>query len=39
MGIFETFYFEGGLDNLNNTGNRSKMYKSVSFADPDYWDN
>ena len=39
VGIFETFYFEGGMDNLNNPGNRSEMYKSVSFADPDYWDN
>ena len=39
VGIFETFYFEGGLDNLNNTGNRSKMYSSVSFLDPDYWNN
>ena len=38
-GIFETFYFEGGIDNLNNPGNRSEMYSSVSFLDPDYWNN
>ena len=31
-------YFEGGIDNLNNPGNRSKLYKSVSFLDPEYWD-
>jgi len=27
----ELFYFEGGLDNKNHPGNRSKLYKSESF--------
>ena len=34
----EWFYFEDGIDNLNNPGNRSKRYSSVSFLDPSYWD-
>ena len=28
----EVYYFEDGLDNLNNPGNRSKKYKSESFV-------
>ena len=28
----ELYYFEGGVDNLNNPGNRSKKYKSESFT-------
>jgi len=27
----ELYYFEDGLDNMNNPGNRSKLYKSESF--------
>ncbi len=34
----EWYYFEDGLDNLNNPGNRSKMYRTVNFLDPAYWD-
>ena len=34
----EWYYFEDGIDNLNNPGNRSKMYKTVNFLDPAYWD-
>ncbi len=34
----EWFYFEDGIDNLNNPGNRSKRYSSVNFLDPNYWD-
>ena len=31
------YYFEDGLDNFNNPGNRSQKYKSVHFLDPEYW--
>ena len=34
----EWFYFEDGIDNLNNPGNRSKRHKTVNFLDPAYWD-
>ena len=34
----EWFYFEDGIDNLNNPGNRSKKYGTVNFLDPAYWD-
>ena len=34
----ETFYFEGGTDNLNHPGNVSKLHKSRTFLDADYWD-
>ncbi len=34
----EWFYFEDGIDNLNNPGNRSKKYSTVNFLDPSYWD-
>ena len=34
----EWFYFEDGIDNLNNPGNRSKRYSSVNFLDSNYWD-
>ena len=37
-GTREAFYFEDGIDNLNNEGNRSRKYTSVHFLDPDYWD-
>jgi len=33
----EFFYFEGGVDNANNPGNRSQRYNSVNFLDPEYW--
>ena len=33
----EWFYFEDGLGNVENPGNRSKKYKSVNFLDPEYW--
>jgi len=33
----DMLYFEDGIDNLNNPGNRSKKYKSVSFLDAAYW--
>ena len=36
-GILGAYYFEDGLDNINNPGNRSQKYKSVHFLDPDYW--
>ena len=25
------------MDNINHPGNRSKLYKSVSFLDPDFY--
>jgi len=31
------YSFEDGVDNLNHPGNRSKLYKSVSFLDPDFY--
>ena len=34
----EAYYFEDGMDNYNNPGNRSKRYSSVNFLDPGYWD-
>ncbi len=34
----EWFYFEDGIDNLNNPGNRSKKFGTVNFLDPAYWD-
>ncbi len=34
----EWFYFEDGIDNFNNPGNRSKRYTTVNFLDPNYWD-
>lgn len=34
----EWFYFEDGMDNLNNPGNRSKKFRTVNFLDPAYWD-
>ena len=34
----EWFYFEDGIDNINNPGNRSKRYTTVNFLDPAYWD-
>ena len=34
----EWYYFEDGIDNLNNPGNRSKKYGTVNFLDPAYWD-
>ena len=34
----EWYYFEDGIDNLNNPGNRSKKYTTVNFLDPAYWD-
>ncbi len=37
-GTREAFYFEDGIDNISNEGNRSKKYTSVHFLDPDYWD-
>ena len=37
-GTREAFYFEDGIDNMNNEGNRSKKYRSVHFLDPNYWD-
>lgn len=37
-GTREAFYFEDGIDNINNEGNRSRKYTSVHFLDPDYWD-
>lgn len=37
-GTKEAFYFEDGLDNLTNEGNRSKKYNSVHFLDPAYWE-
>ena len=36
-GILGAYYFEDGLDNINNQGNRSQKYKSVHFLDPEYW--
>lgn len=36
-GILGAYYFEDGLDNINNLGNRSRKYRSVHFLDPDYW--
>ena len=36
-GILGAYYFEDGLDNINNPGNRSQKYKSVHFLDPEYW--
>ena len=36
-GILGAYYFEGGIDNINNPGNRSQKYKSVHFLDPEYW--
>lgn len=36
-GILGAYYFEDGLDNINNQGNRSRKYKSVHFLDPEYW--
>ncbi len=33
----EWFYFEDGVDNINNPGNRSKRYTTVNFLDPAYW--
>ena len=32
------YSFEDGKDNINNPGNRSKKYRSVSFLDTDYFD-
>ncbi len=37
-GTREAFYFEDGIDNINNEGNRSRKYTSVHFLDPNYWD-
>ena len=37
-GPIEAYYFEDGLDNVNNPGNRSRRYSSVNFLDPRYWD-
>ena len=34
----EAYYFEDGIDNVNNPGNRSRRYRTVNFLDPDYWD-
>jgi len=34
----EWYYFEGGIDNMNNPGNKAKNYKTVNFLDPAYWD-
>jgi peptide/nickel transport system substrate-binding protein len=31
------YSFEDGEDNLNHPGNRSKLYKSVSFLDPEFY--
>ena len=31
------YSFEDGQDNLNNPGNRSNLYRSVSFLDPDFF--
>ena len=36
-GILGAYYFEDGLDNISNPGNRSQKYKSVHFLDPEYW--
>ena len=36
-GILGAYYFEDGLDNFTNPGNRSQKYKSVHFLDPEYW--
>ena len=36
-GILGAYYFEDGLDNFSNPGNRSQKYKSVHFLDPEYW--
>ena len=36
--VLDHFAFEDGKDNLNNPGNRSKKYRSVSFLDPSYFD-
>ncbi len=36
-GILGAYYFEDGIDNINNPGNRSQKYKSVHFLDPEYW--
>jgi peptide/nickel transport system substrate-binding protein len=36
-GIMGAYYFEDGIDNMNNPGNRSRKYKSVHFLDPEYW--
>ena len=33
----EAYYFEDGIDNVNNQGNRSRRYRTVNFLDPDYW--
>ena len=33
----EAYYFEDGIDNVNNLGNRSRRYRTVNFLDPDYW--
>ena len=33
----EWFYFEDGIDNMNNPGNRSRRYGTVNFLDPEYW--
>ena len=33
----EWYYFEDGLDNLNNPGNRAKKFRTVNFLDPAYW--
>ena len=38
-GVLGLYYFEDGLDNMTNPGNRSKKYKSVHFLDPEYWTN
>ena len=37
-GPIEAYYFEDGIDNVNNPGNRSRRYSSVNFLDPRYWD-
>ena len=34
----EWYYFEDGIDNLNNPGNRAKKFGTVNFLDPAYWD-
>ena len=33
--VWETMYFEDGIDNVNHPGNLSKKYRSVSFLDPE----
>jgi ABC-type transport system substrate-binding protein len=33
----DQLYFERGVDNVNNPGNRSREYKSVSFLMAEYW--